>query len=683
MLAADQGRNEGLGADARIDPRLLHKGGFRALDRELSYEVPKERIRGTVPAGLRGTFLRNGPGRNELGGQKFGHWFDGDGMVHAFAIRDGRVHYQNRYVRTSKYVKETAVGRITERGYGHNRPGGIFANIGRRPANCANTNIVFHGDKLLALWEGGHPYRLAPSTLETMGKHSFDGRLGQLETMSAHGKIDPRTGDYVSFGVGVKGFGFGATIHEIAPDGTLRRKGSFDVGDHPFVHDFAMSEKHLVFFLSPIAMKGVASYILGKSTFDGALHYVPSEGLRIVIVRRSDLKVVRTIDTDAFVAVHYGNAWDEGDDVVVDLVRFENFDVNEALRNVFTSTAQYGGRFARFRLGVSTGRVEHEVRSDSRFEFPTFDNRQLGRKSRYLYGAAMIENASAGFFNGIVRFDTERGDATVHDLGYGLFTSEAIFVPSSHDAKEEDGLSPLRRLRLPHAPERAPHRRRARAEPRARPRRARAQRALRLPRLVHRLGVRVGRTLPANLPAFSRPPFSSTRSHRVSYDSMFSALFPHGRLRAWSVRRLSYPAVALFLLTLVSPRQRGRAGELRDTDARGGTLRSGGRRLSCARLRPGGTEVRGGQSPHAVADRARSGGALVSARGRGAEGGNARAAAPSTRRRVAAGARDRRGRGGRRAARIPASRGELYLVVLALDRRSRGRGHALLRARGS
>jgi all-trans-8'-apo-beta-carotenal 15,15'-oxygenase len=422
-----------------MEPHMVHKGGFATLDRELRFEVPKSAITGKLPPSLRGTLHRIGPGRNERGGQKFGHWFDGDGMVHAFSLRDGGVHYQNRYVRTRKWKREEAAGRITERSFGQNRPGGALANAGRMPANCANTGIVYHGGKLLALWEGGRPYRLDPLTLDTIGPHSYEGKLGKLNAFSAHGKIDPRTGRYYNFGVRATLRGFALDLYAIGPSGFLVQKGAFDVGWHPFVHDFALTEEHMVFFISPLVMDDFARFVLGLTTFDRSLCFDPSSPVQVIVVRRSDFHVVARIETDPFLVVHYGNAFEEDGELVVDLVRFDDFDVNEALRDVFESRSQAGGSLYRYRIDTARGAVTAARVGEIPLEFPQFDHRFTGAPSRLVFGAALLDNETPGFFNGLARYDCATGECQTRDLGPGRFTSEAIFVPSAPDAAEGEG----------------------------------------------------------------------------------------------------------------------------------------------------------------------------------------------------------------------------------------------------
>ena len=85
--------------------RGCHIAGYEAVSGEYDLTLDAADIQGEVPAAINGTLFRNGPGRLKIGPHKYGHWFDGDGMLNAISFRDGQVHYRNRYVRTPKYVR--------------------------------------------------------------------------------------------------------------------------------------------------------------------------------------------------------------------------------------------------------------------------------------------------------------------------------------------------------------------------------------------------------------------------------------------------------------------------------------------------------------------------------------------------------------------------------------------------
>ncbi len=101
-----------------------------AFDLEIEGELPRE---------LNGALYRIGPNPHFKPLGRY-HWFDGDGMVHAFILRDGRAAYRNRYVRTDGLKAEMKAGRA------------LFGGLIEQPCelppelppfkNAANTNII-------------------------------------------------------------------------------------------------------------------------------------------------------------------------------------------------------------------------------------------------------------------------------------------------------------------------------------------------------------------------------------------------------------------------------------------------------------------------------------------------------------------------------------------------------------
>lgn len=104
------------------------------------------------------------------------------------------------------------------------RPGGILRNALRFPANVANTGVVTHAGKLLALWEGGPPTEVDPDTLGTIGIHRFGGKLKWLGAFSAHPKWDPATGEMFNFGMAMLPVPK-LICHRVDRAGTLHRLG--------------------------------------------------------------------------------------------------------------------------------------------------------------------------------------------------------------------------------------------------------------------------------------------------------------------------------------------------------------------------------------------------------------------------------------------------------------------------
>ena len=106
----------------RLNEAPTCHGGLENLDEEYAYWI--DDVEGKLPIDLFGTFFRNGPGRQKIGGVPYGHWFDGDGMICAFTFAGGKAHFKNAYVRTPKYVEETEAQAVMYRGFGTQIPGG-------------------------------------------------------------------------------------------------------------------------------------------------------------------------------------------------------------------------------------------------------------------------------------------------------------------------------------------------------------------------------------------------------------------------------------------------------------------------------------------------------------------------------------------------------------------------------
>ena len=176
------------------------RGNYEPLRAEI--DAPDLVVEGEIPHGLEGTLYRNGP--NPLFPPRDAyHYFTGDGMVHAFTFREGRVSYRNRWVRTEKWRADAEAGEALFGAFGN--PFSSDPSVRGVRYNVANTHIVAHGGKLLALEEGSPPFELEAETLRSIGSHTWEGKLPS--TMTAHPKLDPVTGELHFFGYGLDGPG--------------------------------------------------------------------------------------------------------------------------------------------------------------------------------------------------------------------------------------------------------------------------------------------------------------------------------------------------------------------------------------------------------------------------------------------------------------------------------------------
>ena len=413
--------------------------GFDSLNEEYDYQVTE--IEGALPADLKGTFFRNGPGRNEVAGNRFSHWFDGDGMISSVTFTGDSIHYKNRYVRTRKFVRESRLGKVLYRGFGTQKPGGFMANALRLPENAANASIVYHAGKLLALWEGGRPWQLDPATLETLGEFDYDGSLKSLQPFSAHGKIDNRTGDYFNFGVQY-GPSTRLQLYRIDRQGNMKIQETLKLDFAPLCHDFAMSEDYLIFFFNPLFIDSVWGFLFGFSSIDDSLRWHADVNTAVYVFRKSDLGLAFKTETEPFFAFHYGNAFEEDGKLKVVVSKFTDFSIGDNLRDIFSSEFKQAARLTAYEIDlgshkVAVNEIPPGMKTDS--EFPVFHPEYGGRKNRYHYCAGVVENGSADFFNAVHKLDHDTKTVSTYTLDPGCFNSEAVFVARQGSSKEDEG----------------------------------------------------------------------------------------------------------------------------------------------------------------------------------------------------------------------------------------------------
>ncbi|WNG87963.1 carotenoid oxygenase family protein [Mycobacterium sp. ITM-2016-00317] len=423
-------RRAALGRLAAFSPEDLSSLGVSEPQSvESDYRV--EEIGGAIPAGLTGTLYRNGPGRwQDHTGRPLHHLFDGDGMLSAFTIDSTGVRYRNRYVRTAHFRGRSGVSHM-----GTAAPGGWRANIGRIPPNLANTNVVEHAGHLYALWEGGPPHEIDRDTLDTLGVRRFGGRLRWLGTYSAHPSFCPSSGAMFNFGVELAPRPH-LRIYRTDRSGRLRHFRSTPLPYPAMVHDFAITERHVVFLVSPI-IPDAMSVALGRASIGDTLRYRPERGSTFILVPRDGGKV-RRIDHDPVLQFHLSNAFDDRGDVVVDAITYADGRMLERIARFHTSSlADAPSTFTRFRI-TAAGRVSAEPLSDSPSEFPRHHPAHEGRPHRYAYVNTRVRLGA--FYDSVTKLDlVDRRELTYTAGEPGNSFCEPVFTPRPGGVAEDDG----------------------------------------------------------------------------------------------------------------------------------------------------------------------------------------------------------------------------------------------------
>jgi all-trans-8'-apo-beta-carotenal 15,15'-oxygenase len=419
----------------------------RTLGQELT-RVPLP-VAGEIPTGIDGVLFRNGPGRFERGTTRYAHPFDGDGHCVRLDIGPQGVQLTNRFVRTQEYLAEERSGRMRYRAFGTNLPGGLPANLLRmRIKNAANTSVIWHGGRLLALWEGGPPHRLDPHSLATLGPESFDGRLhnqaagplgwlarrlAPLLPFSAHPCLDADTGELINFGL-VFGRPNRLMLYRVDRWGRMAEPESYDLPRFSFVHDFAVTRRWICFLL-PQADYDVARSLLGLKTPIGSLRIATERPMQALLIRRPPNRVGERpvlIDCVPGFVFHIAQAFDGEDGaLVLDVVRYRQFPAFDDLESLYRRP--HPGmvpRLKRLRLDPAAGRCAIEPWGERAFELPVTAAGALGAPRRCIYGVGAPPGRDAPFLTAIQRLDTQTGEIRVRDFGLDL-AGEPILVPAN------------------------------------------------------------------------------------------------------------------------------------------------------------------------------------------------------------------------------------------------------------
>ncbi len=438
----------------RAEPSDDYRVGLEALDAEVT-DVELE-IRGILPDWLEGTLVRNGPGRwtARAGGQgeRVRHWFDGLAMLHRFRIEQGRVHYASRYVHSPAWRAAVEQGRLGYAEVGTN-PSRTWTQrltgLGRAPRTGTNAsvNVLRVGGRHVAVTETLDAIPFDPVTLATLAPIRYADDLPG-DTFSAHPHHDRDRGALVNFGVE---YGRRSRYHVYElPDGSLTRRlvASVDTDRAAYMHSFVLTPRFVVLVEYPLVADPLA-LLAGRTILD-SYRWRPERGTRFTVVDRSTGAVRSRTRTEAFFCHHQVNAFEDGDDLVVDLPAMPG---EQGLRQfllaeMLGSTARTpAGELRRYRVPVDGGPITYWLVSTAPVEFPRIAYEQVsGQPYRYVFGTGTRESRTTSFADRLVKIDVETGVARTW-AEPGCFPGEPIPVagptpttPSPTTAIEDDGV---------------------------------------------------------------------------------------------------------------------------------------------------------------------------------------------------------------------------------------------------
>jgi carotenoid cleavage dioxygenase len=427
------------------DRHPYRSGAWRPNLRE--WDATGLEVEGELPTDLHGIYLRNteNPVHESIG---LYHPFDGDAMLHQIEFADGTASYRNRFVRTDGFLAEQAAAEslwtgMLGRPEQSKREGGWGAR--GRMKDASSTDVVVHnGVALTSFWQCGDLYQLDPKSLDDLGKAPWVGGFPSPTGVSAHTKLDERTGELLVFGYGKTA----PYLHYgvVSAEGELVHSTAVELPGPRLPHDMAFTEHYAILNDLPLYWD---PDLLAQGVH--LPRFFPDQPSRFAIVpRRGSGADVRWFEAEPTYVLHWINAYEDGDEVVLDGF-FQHRpsppkpaappapDTPAHMASVYRyiDLAQLQARPHRWRFNLTTGETKEEPLSDRVTEFGMINGRHGGQPYRYCY--SMTGEPGWFLFDGLVRHDLQTGEEQHHAFGDGVFGSETPFAPRPGATEEDDG----------------------------------------------------------------------------------------------------------------------------------------------------------------------------------------------------------------------------------------------------
>jgi carotenoid cleavage dioxygenase-like enzyme len=419
--------------------------GFKSLDQELhDVELPTE---GVVPVWLSGSLISNGPGKFEVGDQRYRHWFDGPAMLRRFTFTNGEISYANRFLQSRGYKAAEDRGRIKFEQFGTNTKPSLYQRLSllyssTQFPNNTNINLMRHGNQYLALTETPTTLEFDPRSLTTLGEFEFGGRIpATITTAHPHSDFDNKT----TFNITQK-FSLRSSynIFSLSFSGTNRSLlASFPVSTPSYMHSFGMTENFIILTEFPLVVHPLR-FLTGSRPFIENYQWGPDRGTRFLVFRKSDGSRVGIYESEPVFAFHHINSFELADNLILDISAYPEPTIinelyldrlqNESHRHIPTL------KLRRYRLPLSGSTVAYETILDDPFELPRINYQRVNaKKYRYAYALGLNRGNPFDFLNQLVKVFFENGDVKAWHQP-NCYPGEPVFVSAPNAKSEDDGL---------------------------------------------------------------------------------------------------------------------------------------------------------------------------------------------------------------------------------------------------
>ena len=385
-------------------------GNYQPVTSELTqFDLPAQ---GQIPLALSGTYLRTGPNPQRESAPRNHHWFNGQGMLHGVALRAGRAEwYKARWIGSADAELQLTSSSAIPMAEGN-----------------GNNSVFVHCGKTYAISDQSQPIEISPS-LATVARQDFGGHL--IVGMNSHPKVDPADGSLHTLGYDVEH----AELRYLGIDryGRTISSAMIPVQRPIMVHEFLITKRHLIFFDLPVVLDMEVAFSGDPVPY----RWSTKHDARIGIASRSSPTSVEWFSITPCFVLHGFNAYDDGADIVLDVVRHERM-----FHTCHFGPGESAPRVVRWRIMRRAGRVVEDTFDATAQEFPTINPGFVGQANRYGYSVGCSrQSGSINHFssNVLIKHDFVRASQERVDLGDSVQASEFSFVARPNARSEDDG----------------------------------------------------------------------------------------------------------------------------------------------------------------------------------------------------------------------------------------------------
>lgn len=302
--------------------------------------------------------------------------------------------------------------------------------------DASSTDVIVHrGIALTSFYQCGDLYRIDPYSDNTLGKESWHGRFPFDWGVSAHPKVDNKTGELLFFNYSKQEpyMRYGV----VDQNNELVHYVDVPLPGPRLPHDMAFTENYVILNDFPL--------FWDPRLLERDVHlprFYPEIPSRFAVVARRG-NDIRWFEADPTFVLHFTNAYEQGDEIVLD--GFYEGDPQpldtggtkwEKLFR-FLALDRLQSRLHRWRLNMVTGAVHEEQLSESITEFGTINADYAASSYRYTYAAT--GKPSWFLFDGLVKHDLLTGNHECYSFGDGVYGSETAMAPRVGSSAEDDG----------------------------------------------------------------------------------------------------------------------------------------------------------------------------------------------------------------------------------------------------